>query len=103
MINLRGTVLPVIDLKSRLGMGKTEPTSSHVIMVVSSGSRLFGVLVDAVLDILTVSSRDIQPVPETGDETANDYMDGIAVLDGKMVTLLGMEKLTGAANELAAA
>lgn len=94
VINLRGAVLPVIDLKARLGMGLTEPSASHVIIVMKSGERLVGVLVDAVLDILTVSSNQIQAVPEMVREEANGYVDGIAVLEGQMVTLLGIDSLT---------
>lgn len=100
VINLRGLVLPVIDLKARLGMGQTEASPSHVIIVVQSGERATGVLVDAVLDIMTVSSDQIQPVPEAVREVQNDYVDGIAVLDGKMVTLLEIDKLT-AGSEVA--
>jgi purine-binding chemotaxis protein CheW len=94
VINLRGVVLPVIDLKARLGMGLTETTSSHVIIVMQCGERITGVLVDAVLDIMSVGANQIQPVPAMVHEEANDYVDGIAVLDGSMVTLLGIDKLT---------
>jgi purine-binding chemotaxis protein CheW len=94
IINLRGMVLPVIDLKARLGLGMTEATAKHVIIVVNSGERTIGLLVDAVSDILTVSRQDIQSVPDMMRETQNDYVEGIAVLDGRMVTLLGMTKLT---------
>ena len=94
VINLRGTVLPVIDLKARLGLGLTEATAKHVIIVVKSAERTIGLLVDAVSDILTVSRNEIQSVPEVVRETQNDYVEGIAVLDGRMVTLLGMTKLT---------
>jgi purine-binding chemotaxis protein CheW len=94
VINLRGTVLPVIDLKARLGLGQTEASVKHVIIVVNSGERTIGLLVDAVSDILTVSRADIQSVPDVVRETQNDYVEGIAVLDGRMVTLLGMQRLT---------
>lgn len=94
VINLRGVVLPVIDLKARLGMGLTEPSSSHVIIVLQCGERTTGVLVDAVLDIMTVPPEEIQPVPNIVRESQNDYVEGIAVRDGKMVTLLGIDKLT---------
>ena len=93
VINLRGVVLPVIDLKARLGMGLTEPCSSHVIIVLESGARTTGVLVDAVLDIMSVSADQIQPVPALVCESQNDYMGGIAVIDEKMVTLLEIDKL----------
>jgi purine-binding chemotaxis protein CheW len=94
VVNLRGVVLPVIDLKARLGMGMTEVTPAHVIIVVQSGERSTGMLVDAVLDIMTLSENQIQPMPDVVRETSNDYVEGMAVLDGHMVTLLGIDKLT---------
>jgi purine-binding chemotaxis protein CheW len=98
IINLRGMVLPVIDLKARLGLGQTEASPKHVIIVVNSSERTVGLLVDAVSDILTVSQQDIQSVPDVMREEQNDYVEGIAVLDGRMVTLLGMGKLTSSFN-----
>ncbi|MGA7673728.1 MAG: chemotaxis protein CheW [Rhizomicrobium sp.] len=94
VINLRGMVLPVIDLKARLGLGLTEATPKHVIIVVNADDRTIGLLVDAVSDILTVTSEEIQSVPDVMRESQNEYVEGIAVLDGRMVTLLGMTKLT---------
>lgn len=98
VINLRGSVLPVIDLKARLGKGRSEQSASSVIIVMQSGERLTGVLVDAVLDILTMSDADVQEVPDVVREEGNGYVDGIAVLDGQMVTLLGIDKLTAGAD-----
>jgi purine-binding chemotaxis protein CheW len=98
IINLRGMVLPVIDLKARLGLGQTEVSPKHVIIVVNSGERTIGLLVDAVSDILTVAKSDIQAVPDVMQESQSDYVEGIAVLDGRMVTLLGMGKLTSSFN-----
>ncbi len=94
VINLRGMVLPVIDLKARLGLGTTEATAKHVIIVVNADERTIGILVDAVSDILTVSSAEVQSVPDVMRENQNEFVEGIAVLDGRMVTLLGMAKLT---------
>lgn len=99
-INLRGVVLPVVDLKARLGMGFTEPSPSHVIIVMESGPRLIGILVEAVLDILSVADTQIQPMPDLVREVRNDYIDGVAVLDGKMVTLLEINKLTAEVGAL---
>jgi purine-binding chemotaxis protein CheW len=94
VINLRGVVLPVIDLKARLGMGLTDVSPSNVIIVVQSGERATGMLVDAVLDIMTLAGDQIQPVPGIAHDSENDYVEGMAVLDGHMVTLLGIDKLT---------
>jgi purine-binding chemotaxis protein CheW len=96
LINLRGMVLPVVDLKARLGQGRTEVTPKHVIIVVRCGERTMGLLVDAVSDILTASSSDIQPTPELARDVKEELVEGIAVLDQRMVTILGMEKLTAA-------
>lgn len=94
VVNLRGVVLPVIDLKARLGLGRTDVTPANVIIVLQSGERATGILVDAVLDIMTLNGDQIQPVPDVARESGNDYVEGMVVLDGHMVTLLGIDKLT---------
>jgi purine-binding chemotaxis protein CheW len=94
VINLRGAVLPVVDLKCRLGGGQTEPTAKHVIIVVKCGNRTIGLLVDAVSDIMTVTSADIQATPELARDAHSHFVDGIAVLDQRMVTVLSIEQLT---------
>ena len=68
VINLRGAVLPIIDLSARLGFPPAEPTARHVIMVVQVGNQTVGLLVDAVSDILTVAAESIQPTPDVASE-----------------------------------
>jgi purine-binding chemotaxis protein CheW len=96
VINLRGTILPVVDLKARLGRGRTEATVKHVIIVVRCAERTMGLLVDAVSDILTVTIEDIQATPDLARDAQSEFIEGIAVFDQRMVTILGMEKLTAA-------
>ena|ERR1700760_331801 len=93
VINLRGVVLPVVDLKARLGLGVTEAHPKHVIVVVQAGERTIGILVDAVSDILTVTGGEIQPTPELARETDAAFIEGIAVLSERMVTILSMDRL----------
>ncbi len=93
VINLRGVVLPVVDLKARLGRGLTAANPKHVIIVVNMGARTLGLLVDAVSDILTAKAAEIQPTPDLARDTQSDFVEGIVVLDQRMVTLLSMEKL----------
>lgn len=93
VINLRGMVLPVIDLKARLGLGMTEATIKHVIIVVAAGDRTAGILVEAVSDILTLSGDEVQAPPDIMQAGSDNYIDGIAVLDGRMVTLLGIANI----------
>ena len=63
VINLRGAVLPIMDMSHRLGMEPTDPSQRHVIIVIQIGKQLVGLLVDSVSDILTVPVSDIQPAP----------------------------------------
>ncbi len=93
VINLRGMVLPVIDLKARLGRGRTEATVKNVIIVVHCAEQTMGVLVDAVSDILSVTESDVQVTPELARDADSEFVEGIAVLDQRMVTILGMERL----------
>jgi purine-binding chemotaxis protein CheW len=94
VINLRGNVLPVVDLRARLGQGMTEATAKHVIIVVHDGTRTTGMLVDAVSDIITLASSDVQPPPDVMDSDNDSGIEGIAILDGKMVTLLSTSSLS---------
>lgn len=93
VINLRGTVLPVIDLKRRLGMGVTEATPKHVIIVAAIGARTIGLLVDAVSDIFYAGSADIQPAPELSRSADLDCVEGIAVSGNRMISVIGMPAL----------
>ena len=64
VINLRGAVLPIVDLGARLGLTTSEPSARHVIMVVNVGGRTLGLLVEAVSDIINVSDDMVQPTPD---------------------------------------
>src|SRR5260221_12200767 len=70
VINLRGAVLPIVDLAARLGFAMSEPTARHVIIVAQVGAQVVGLLVDAVSDILTVTDDVIQPTPDIASEAA---------------------------------
>lgn len=93
VINLRGTVVPIIDLRARFNMGRTETTKTHVVMIVHVGKRLMGILVDAVSDILTLDTDTIRPVPALQDNHSNEILKGLVSLDDRMVGLLVLEKL----------
>lgn len=96
VINLRGVVLPVVDLKARLGQGATHADPKHVIVVVETAERTIGLLVDAVSDILTVTASEIQTTPDLARDGGSGFLDGIAVLGERMVTILSMDRLIGA-------
>ncbi len=92
VVNLRGTVLPVVDLSSRLGWGLTEPTQRHVIIVVRIADQLQGLIVDGVNDIVSIASEDLQPPPSLGDG-ATSFLEGLVSVDDRMVMVLSLDAL----------
>lgn len=93
VINLRGAVLPIVDLSARLGFGPTEPQARHVIIVVACGSQQAGLLVDAVSDILGVADEMLQPTPNVASETVRAFIHGIIAIDGRMIGQIGLERI----------
>ena len=93
VIDLRGSIIPILDLRARFTGQLTETTSRHVIMVVSVDGRDMGILVDAVADILTVAPEQIQPVPELEHAQRSESLSGIVAVDGRMVALLDLSHL----------
>ena len=93
VINLRGSVLPIIDLSARLGFGLTTPEARHVIIVVRTGRQEFGLLVDAVCDILSVTDDMVQPTPAVASDTVRSFVRGILAVDGRMIGLIGLERI----------
>ena len=93
VINLRGSVLPIIDLSARLGLGLTKPEARHVIIVVRTGAQEVGLLVDAVCDILSVTEDMVQPTPNVASEAVRSFMRGILAIEGRMIGLIGLERI----------
>ncbi len=93
MINLRGTVLVVIDLAERLGLKPQEPGPASVFVVVEHGDKVAGLLVDAVCDIITVTDDMCQPIPETGTTTSREYIEGLIMMDSRIISILAIAKL----------
>ncbi|MGF1476628.1 MAG: chemotaxis protein CheW [Geminicoccaceae bacterium] len=93
VINLRGTIVPIIDMRTRLGRGQTEPTKNHVVVIVSIGDRLNGLLVDGVTDIVTVRRPDIAPIPGSDGDAKNPYLDGLVTQEERMVALIALDRL----------
>ena len=102
VINLRGAVLPVIDMATRLGLKPTEPSVRHVIMVTQVENQIIGLLVDAVSDILTVTETDIQPTPDVASELAKTFVRGVLAIDGRMISLISLDHVLPAQEQMAA-
>ncbi len=102
VINLRGAVLPIVDLGARLGLGAADPTARHVIIVAQVEKQIVGLLVDAVSDILTVSDDMIQPTPDVASEMVRNFVRGLLAIDGRMVSFISLDRVLPE-NELEAA
>jgi purine-binding chemotaxis protein CheW len=91
VVNLRGAVLPIIDLSSRLGFADSEPTDRSVIIVAQIEAQLVGLLVDAVSEIITVTSTDIQPTPDVASDLVKTFVQGILAIEGRMISLISLD------------
>ncbi|MEL7281523.1 MAG: chemotaxis protein CheW [Pseudomonadota bacterium] len=88
VINLRGSVVPVIDLSQRLGFGEADPGARHVIIIAVVADQTVGLLAEVVSDILTVSESELQPIPDIVDETVRQFISGVLIQDDKMIRRL---------------
>ena len=93
VINLRGAVLPIVDLGARFGVTTSEPTARHVIMVARLGGRSVGLLVDAVSDIIQLTDEQVQPTPDVASDHVKSFVKGIFAIDGRMISLIELERI----------
>ncbi len=91
VLNLRGAVLPIVDLATRLGLPAAEPTARHVIIMAQVCNQVIGLLVDAVSDILTVGDAAIQPPPEIASGRVRTFVQGLLAIEGRMVSLISLD------------
>lgn len=93
VINLRGTILPIVDLARRLDMDSEGPTERHVVIVVQVDDKSFGLLVDSVSDILDVNPESLRPVPEIDGNGAEEFFNRVVVLDDRIICEVLPEQL----------
>ena len=93
VMNLRGTVIPIIDLARKLGMNSTVPSERSAIVVADVHGISIGLVVDRVSDILTIDAHIIQPVPEMNISVGSHYSDGIIVQQSGMICFLNLERM----------
>ena len=93
IINLRGKVLPILDLASRLGFTPTEQSNRHVVIVVQFEDKQFGLLVDAVSDIIFATPENIRSVPNLNTEVAEKFFKQVIVQDNRIICQILLDQL----------
>ena len=102
VINLRGTVLPIMDLSSRLDLDAEIDSDRNVIIVVADGARTVGLMVDAVSDILAVPEDDLQPPPDLKANNERSFISALMIVDNRMIRVLDLDAVLPPPNEDAA-
>jgi purine-binding chemotaxis protein CheW len=93
VMNLRGTIVPIIELRAKIGMETVDYTAHTVIVVVVVQDRIMGFVVDSVSDVLNISKQDIQAPPEFGTKVDVSFLNGIAQCGANLIALLNIDRL----------
>jgi len=103
VMNLRGVIVPVVDLRSRFGLSAAEPGKTNVIVVVTAGGKTTGLLVDAVADVMDVASDQVSPPPAVAGALPTELIRGVVRTPESLVVLLDLARtIASTARPLAA-
>ena len=95
VINLRGNVVPIVDLRLKLGLGEAHYDSNTVVIILNILKRVIGVVVDSVSDVISLAPEAIKPAPDFGSALDTEYILGLAAVDDRMLIHIDIEKLMG--------
>jgi purine-binding chemotaxis protein CheW len=98
VINLRGKIHPIMDLKIKFGMDQSQITDETCIIVIKTASLMMGVLVDKVSEVVNLASGDIEDVPSFGADVDTEYLLGVGKTGGRVRLLLDIEKVITASD-----
>ncbi|WP_051277918.1 chemotaxis protein CheW [Solimonas flava] len=98
VINLRGTIVPVIDLRLKLRLDDARYDAFTVMVILNVGQRIVGMVVDGVSDVVALDAGDVRPAPEFGGAIDTRFITGLGTRDQRMIILLDIEKLLSAAD-----
>lgn len=93
VINLRGVIVPIIDMRIKFALGEPTYDQFTVVIVLSLAGRIVGIVVDGVSEVLSLAPEQIRPVPELGAAVSTDYLTGLASLEDRMIILLDIQRL----------
>jgi purine-binding chemotaxis protein CheW len=93
VVNLRGILVPIIDMRIRFNLGEPRYDEFTVVIVLNIGGRVVGMVVDSVSDVITLSAEQIRPAPQMGSALDTDYLIGLGTLDDRMLILVDIDRL----------
>ena len=93
VVNLRGVIVPIVDVRMKFNLERADYDSFTVVIVLNIGSRVMGMVVDAVSDVITLTPEQLRPVPEFNSTIASDHLLAIGAIDKRMLILIDIEKL----------
>jgi len=93
VLNLRGVMVPIIDLRCRFGGGLTEANSLHVVIIVQIGDQQVGLLADRVLDIVAFEGSQVQPVPNVVRNGRTEFLSGLLTVEAGMIAMIDLTNL----------
>jgi len=100
VINLRGTIVPIVDLRIKFRLGTVEYNQQTVVIILNLGQRVVGIVVDSVSDVLALTPEQIRPAPDLSAGLDTRYIMGLGTVDERMLILVDIEKLMSS-NEMA--
>ena len=103
VMNLRGTIVPVVDLRAKFAMAQADYNQFTVIIVLTVGTKVMGLIVDAVSDVLNIPKADVQPTPDFGAQVDARFINGMAKAGDKLVVLLDIDRVLGGVDPAALA
>ncbi len=93
VLNLRGVIVPIVDLRCRFGQGLTEATPLHIVIIVQIAAKPVGLLADRVLDIVSLDATQVKPVPRVAQAQRLNFLCGLATTEGAMIALIDLPNL----------
>jgi purine-binding chemotaxis protein CheW len=93
VINLRGIIVPIVDMRIKFNLGRVEYDNQTVVIILNVAHRVVGMVVDGVSDVLTLAAEQVMPAPEFGAALATEYLTGLGTVEGRMLILMDIEKL----------
>jgi purine-binding chemotaxis protein CheW len=98
VVNLRGIIVPIVDMRIKFNLGTPSYDQFTVVIILNIASRVMGMVVDSVSDVITLNPEQVRPAPEMGALLDTEYLIGLGTLDERMLILVDIDKLMSSAD-----